>query len=134
MGAAFGFWELMSASLPAADVLTSCAKCDPYPGSLWELNSVISYLKLPLDVVWTEVTSSLSFVQHLKSCRVFENGEFEELDYSCWMVLLVASAVWTQGSVLSPEHGIILCFFPEWSKSGKVWFGEHNQEKILRPS
>lgn len=113
MSTAFGYLELMSPSLSAVYFLTSYAECDTYPGLLWELSSVSSCLKL--QVVWTEVTNSLSFVQDLKmkSCRVFENGEFEELVCSRWFILLVASAVYTQRSVLSSEDGIISCFFPE---------------------
>lgn len=65
---------------------------------------------------------------------MFENAEFEELDYSCWFILLVASAEYTQRSVLSSEHGIISCFFPEWSNSQKCWFWEQNQGEILRLS
>lgn len=99
------------------------------------LSSVISYLKLQVAVIWTEVTNSLSSVQHLESCRGFENGEFEELDYSCWFILLVASAACRQRSVLSPECGIISWgFFPEWLNSQKCWFGEWNQGEILRLS
>lgn len=58
----FGYLELMSAALSAVCFLISYAECDTYPGLLWELSSVISYLKLQVSVVWTKVTSSLSFV------------------------------------------------------------------------
>lgn len=66
MSTASGCLELLSASLSAVYFLASYAECGTYPGLLWELSSVVSYLKLQVSVVWTEVTKSLSFVSHLE--------------------------------------------------------------------
>lgn len=65
---------------------------------------------------------------------MFENGELEELDYSCWFILLVASAVYMQRSVLSLSMASFHIFCSEWSNSQKCWLWEQNQGKILRLS
>lgn len=67
----------------------------------------MSYLKFQVSLVWAKVTESLPLVQPLKSCRVLP-GEVEELDSSCWFILLVVSAVCTQRSA------VISWFFPEF--------------------
>lgn len=48
---AFGYLELMFASLSAIYFPVSCTECYTSPGLLWELNSIVSRLKheFPLD-------------------------------------------------------------------------------------
>lgn len=114
----------MSASLPTLSPYVMCW--------MWFLpwvalgTKLSLYLKFQVSLVWAKLTKSLPVVQPLKSFGVLP-GEFEEMDSSCWFILLMVSAVCVQRSA------IISCVFPEWFNSQK-WSGEQNLVKILRLS